>query len=235
MNSPLCSLWHKLAPHVTVRKVMDGLTIYFDLNDNIDDLTRPSFLRRETMTKWICEQISGNYWDVGCNIGQFAVPAATTGHNVVAFDISPHACRLLQKTATANKLAITVVDQALSIKHYSYSPPHTSRTDEKVCTDNPQEGGKDSLNFHDAWITYGPPTLVKMDIEGSEKAFLHSHEWKSLVREKGIFWLLEIHPPLTTKDDIWTDVPFLVLDEYHFLIYHDQITLENLYAKRNAS
>ena len=42
--------------------------------------------------------------DVGANVGQFAIPNAEAGHNVLSFEPNPDTCKLLQSIATKKKL-----------------------------------------------------------------------------------------------------------------------------------
>lgn len=235
MDSWISRTWHNVIPHITVHRTVDHLKVFFDINDNVDDLTRPSFLRREPMVQWICNSIAGNYWDVGCNVGQFAIPAAALGHRVVAFDISPRACRLLQLSAKANDLPITVVDRALSVLPFSYAPPTTSRPSEHVSPTVPALSSKTSIAIHEALATYGRPTLVKMDIEGAECEFIKSPAWKSLLTTHGIYWLLEIHPPRVDTNMLWRDMPFLTLDEDHYLFHPSPSVLSALRAAWNVA
>lgn len=42
--------------------------------------------------------------DVGANVGQFAIPNAEAGHNVISFEPNPDTCKLLQSIATKKKM-----------------------------------------------------------------------------------------------------------------------------------
>lgn len=219
MGTAVSTVWHRTVPHIAVSRKMNGLRVFFDLNDNIDDLTRPSLLERELSTQIISREIGGQYWDIGCNIGQFAIPAAAAGHPVVAFDISMRACRLLRKSAVANRLPITVIEQAITIHPCLYSPPITARPTERMGSPSLLKASVQSLGLEDAWRTYGPPALVKMDIEGSENDFLNSQKWRELFQEAGFYWLLEVHPPITRMESLWGDVPHLLIDKDHYLFH----------------
>ena len=203
--------------------------MYFDLNDNIDDLTRPRLFDREPCVSWMLKHVSGTLWDVGCNIGQFAVPASLlAGNKVVAFDISPRSCRLLAKTAHFNKLPVVIVNQALSTVSFSYAVPASSRPTEDT-------GGCDlgsiqqvAMTFMDAARLYGVPALVKMDIEGGEKLFLESSAWKQWIVENGVYWIFELHSFKGAETLIWDDVPSLQMDETHYLCHANREEMNKL-------
>jgi FkbM family methyltransferase len=207
---------------------MNGVKVFFDLNDNIDDLTRPDFFRRETDVLRMAEGVKGLVWDLGCNIGQFAVPLSTQGCSVVAFDISPRACDCLKKTAAANRLPITVVNQPVGIEPFRFAIPTTARPTES--TRPPEDSGSsgEAIAFPSAVERYGVPRLVKMDIEGAEEPFFRSPTWKKWILDQSIYWIIEFHPHVVCRDVLWTDIPSFWLDEFHGVYHADAVEIERI-------
>lgn len=224
----LARVWHRLVPHVLVSRKMNGVKVYFDLNDNIDDLTRPDFFKRETDVLRIAECANGLVWDLGCNIGQFAVPMSSRGCSVVAFDISPRACACLQRTADANRLSITVVNQPVGMDAFSFAIPTSARPTEYTRPPDGTDASGVAIPFPVAVKKFGTPRLVKMDIEGAEAPFFQSRDWRQWILDQGIYWIIEFHPHVIDRSVAWTDVPSFWLDDYHGVYHRDPSEVDRI-------
>jgi FkbM family methyltransferase len=207
---------------------MDGVTVYFDLNDNIDDLTRPDFLNREADVLRMADCVQGPVWDLGCNIGQFAIPMSTRGCPVTAFDISPRACLCLRKTAEANHLPITVVNQPVGMEAFAFAIPGSARPTESTRPPDGISSAGVAMPFPEAVGKFGVPRLVKMDIEGAEAPFFQSLAWRKWILEEGIYWIIEFHPHVIDRAIAWTDVPSFWIDEFHGVYHRDEAAIERI-------
>ena len=212
-------LWHRCVPHWTVSRRMGGYRVFFDLNDNIDDLTRGDFLAREAFLPFVASRFSGLIWDVGSNIGQFAVPMSGRGCQVVAFDISPNSCALLERTARENRLPITVVPRPLGMTPFAFAPPATSRPTEDLQPAAPGDAAHTAMMIGEAVAAHGMPALVKMDIEGAERDFFLSNAWREWIRTNRVHWLVELHTHRLDMSVVWKDMPMLRFDEQHALFH----------------
>lgn len=215
------TIWHYCAPHWTVSRRIGGQRLFFDLNDNIDDLTRRDLLEREAALPFLTSCFSGLVWDVGANIGQFAVPMSAHDNRVIAFDISPRCCELLERTARYNRLPITVVPRPLGITAFNFTPSSTARPTEHLQSSNTSNSTGLAITVQEAVDTFGLPQLVKMDIEGAEKDFFLSNAWKKWLCTNAIHWVVELHPERLDMSVVWNDLPMLQLDQHHFLFHTD--------------
>src|SRR5206468_2444009 len=72
-------------------------------------------------------------WDVGCNVGIYSLLAAKLGHEVVAFDMSPVAIKLLMKSSILNNfMSIKIVNRALTLERMVYCVPKTAYAGNRV-------------------------------------------------------------------------------------------------------
>ncbi len=215
----LAGLWHRLAPAVTVSRTVWDLRVCFDLRDNIDDLTRSraALEGREPDMQHVLRRVPGPVWDVGCNIGLFTFAALRTGHPVVAFDMSEKAVGLLARTVRRNGLDVTAVARALTVAPMTYSLPRTSYKGNRMAA---RDGVmRESLTVDDAVRCYGTPRLLKMDIEGGERAFFESEAFRNWILTEDIAWLVELHPQYGGTLE-WPDVPHLRLPHGPVALYH---------------
>lgn len=204
-------MWHRFAPSLVVRKRFHGASIFMNLRDNIDDVSRTTheLENREGVVLSVAGAVSGGVWDVGANVGLFTVRATLLGRRCIAFELSPRACRLLQRTRQYNGLSFEIVDRPLDVETRSYEPPTSASTENAVIAD--PNGEKQTLTFREACGTYGVPALIKMDIEGGEAAFFASAEFKRWICENAVFWLVEVHTGKIGFTPEWQDVPHVTL------------------------
>jgi FkbM family methyltransferase len=212
----LAKAWQRLAPSVTVTRRFYGVDICVDLRDHA--IWWASSARRvetgegfDTMLRGV----KGNVWDVGCNVGVFALYAASVGNKVTAFDISPKAIALVKKSAARNRLDVNIVSQAFAVRTFHYTPPSNADT-----RNRPAEGDMTaqhtSITFQEAEKRFGTPAFIKLDVEYAEVEFLKSAEFRDWIRSKQIPLLVELHEP-GFWDLVWQDVPHLRFSESHVL------------------
>jgi len=210
----LARAWHRYAPSFRVRRKVYGLTMYFDFRDNAVWWTRDAKTLEDADESWeMLTRFKGTVWDVGSNVGIFALRAASLGHKVIAFDISKRALDLLSSGARANGLTVTTVNRAFSTRSFRYEAPNTSDT-ENAIHESPA-GTSQSITFSEAATQFGPPDLLKMDIEGAEMDFIKSDEFKEWIVKGRVPWVVESHSPEFEKL-LWKDCKFLRFDSNHF-------------------
>jgi FkbM family methyltransferase len=213
--------WHRYAPSFKVRRKVYGLTMYFDFRDNAVWWTRDAKTLEEADESWeILTRFKGTVWDVGSNVGIFALRAASLGHQVIAFDISRRALELLALSAKANEMNITTVNRAFSTRSFRYDEPSTSDT-ENAIRESPNGTGQ-SITFMEAAKQYPKPDLMKMDIEGAEMEFIKSAEFKTWIVGNRIPWIVESHSP-EFEAMLWRDCKFVKFDSNHFGINLDSL------------
>ena len=104
-------------------------------------------------------------YDVGAHVGFFSVCAASLGARVVAIEPDPVNAARLRRNAELNRLDIAVVEAAAW---------HESGRVTLVPGDSAKEfhvvpgEGVESVALDDLALRHGPPTLVKLDVEGAE-------------------------------------------------------------------
>lgn len=214
MGAQIARGWHRFAPSFKVRRKVYGLTMYFDFRDNAVWWTRDAKTLEEADESWnILTKFKGTVWDVGSNVGIFALRAAALGHKVIAFDISKRALQLLELSARANDLGVTTVNRAFSTRSFRYEAPGTSDT-ENAIRESPTGTGQ-SITFLEAAREFPIPDLLKMDIEGAEMDFIRSTEFKDWVVRNRIPWIVESHSPEFERV-LWKDCAFVRYDGNHF-------------------
>ena len=218
--------WHRFAPSFKVRRKVYGLTMYFDFRDNAVWWTRDAKTLEQADESWeLLTRFKGTVWDVGSNVGIFALRAASLGHNVVAFDISKRALELLALSTRANGLNVTTVNRAFSTRSFRYDEPDTSDT-ENAIRETPTGAGQ-SITFIEAAQQFARPDLLKMDIEGAEMEFINSAQFKDWVLQNRIPWIVESHGP-EFEAMLWKDCKFLRFDDNHFGLNLDKFTAKSL-------
>lgn len=207
----LSNMWHNYAPNIVLGRKFYDTTVYMDLADNIDDLTKTKYIleNREKPVLDLPKFIDGLIWDVGANVGLFSICSDIAKRECIAFEISPKACALMEKTKQKNKLSFRVVNNALSVHSQYYTPPQTSSAENKFIP--APSGSKLSLSYIEAERIYGTPALIKMDIEGGEKDFFNSKSFKRWIIEKNIVWAVETHSSVIGYFPKWNDVPHIRL------------------------
>lgn len=122
-------------------------------------------------------------WDIGANMGFFAVPAAHKGAKVIAFEPDPFNQRLLAGTLRDNPdLDIEVVPVALSdrVGVASLRIANRGRSSNSLegATQGSDMGGVRETIPVETWTAdhaldrYPPPSFVKCDAEGAEAMIL---------------------------------------------------------------
>jgi FkbM family methyltransferase len=214
----LAKAWHKLAPPINIWKRIYGLDMCLDLRDGLIWWAMdPNQIRENEGFHRMLAGIKGNVWDVGCNIGVFSLYAASQGNNVVAFDISPKAVALLEKSAERNHLPVKTVTRAFSVSTFRYSAPTDADTRNRP-GDATANAAESSITYLEAEKQFGTPRFIKLDIEYGEVAFLRSDEFKHWIKTHGISLLVELHES-EYWNLVWPDVPHIVFDESHALFY----------------
>ena len=201
-------------PPIPCWKEFYGIRIYLNLRDCAWWFSRNT-KQVEAEEHW--QELLGTVepmrvWDVGSNVGVFALLAAKMGHQVVAFDISTCAINLMLKSARYNRLKIEHNCRAFSTKDFTYTPPKTADT----CNKPIMGSGFASITFLEAANRHGVPNFIKMDIEHGEVEFLQSelfHEW---IKQHDITLLMEVHSEDYMKF-VWPDVPWRMLYGRHVL------------------
>lgn len=233
-RSWLAALWHRYAPHVTVGKKFFGATVFMDLCDNIDDLTRSKaeIECREGCVLSLPAAVDGLVWDVGANVGLFSVRSSILGRSCIAFEMSPKACRLLEKTKKKGQFAFTIVNRAFTVDSVRYNPPESASTEN--CLAAISDGELLSCSFLSAAESFGIPALIKMDIEGGEDAFFRSILFKKWIVRNCVAWLVEIHERHLGYTPEWNDVPHCTLRGGHVLYAASDNQLQTLVSRLDA-
>ena len=227
-GSVLATAWHRLAPPIAVGRKYYGVKVFMDLRDCVDDLTksRSELESREKSVLSVLSAVDGTIWDVGANIGLFAVRAALLDRRCIAFEQSEKACRLMERTRQGGRFSFEVVNRALTVDTVCYTPPASAYAGNQL--DVLPESRMESLNYLEAAKVYGVPQLIKMDIEGGEAAFFRSEAFKSWVCQNDVAWLVELHTALLGYTPEWDDVPQAPIDSGHVLYASSTKRLEML-------
>jgi FkbM family methyltransferase len=160
--------------------------------------------------------VKGNIWDVGCNVGIFSLYAASLGNRVVAFDISPKATRLLEKSAKRNRLTVTPIARAFSVEPFKYTPPEDADTRNRPGATSGTGATETSMTFLEAEAQFGRPNFIKLDIEHAETEFLKSDKFRAWIKEHKIILLMELHAK-EYWNMVWPEVPYCEADPGHVL------------------
>jgi FkbM family methyltransferase len=211
-------LWRLLAPPITLRRNLDGMTLYLSLRDNLNYIRSCEPARREA--EKLLEECGDSFWDVGANVGIHSLLAARAGKSVVAFEMSDKAARLIERSAAANGLEIKVENRAFGAESFHYRPVTSAHTENRVRLCSDQEKGRECITYIEAERKYGTPELIKMDIEGGELDFLKSEEFKRWIVENRITLAVEIHSTEIMRH-VWRDVSCRKMDSYHVIFKPD--------------
>lgn len=208
--------WHRWMPAWPVSKRFYGLKVCLNLRDgllwlatNADDVER-----NDRFTEMLAG-VKGAVWDVGCNVGIFSLLAASKGFKTLAFDISPVAIKLVERSAQANNLRLEIVCRAFAATSYSYAPPRDADTrnapGQATASDSVM-----SMTFGEAQAQFGLPAFIKVDIEHHEVALLESTAFRDWIKANHISLLVEIHSPDYMKL-LWPEVEHVMFDSVHVL------------------
>jgi FkbM family methyltransferase len=197
----LTKLVYKYIPPIIIGYEIDGTLFNLSIRDHLIWILRKGPLERPPFS-------SGKLvWDLGCNIGVQSVQAAKKGNIVLAFDISPTNVLCLRKTAKENNLNIKVSCCPITIKEENWTPAKTGHLEEELTLN----GILKSKTFHEPPI----PHFIKMDIEGGEKEFLLSNEFKKWVDENKVTLYVEIHK--NNNKFLWKEFKKIIDTEPQFI------------------
>lgn len=174
-------------PSFPVWKTFSGNSVMIDSRDNLYWF----FFSDKKIRKQIPElpKHHGLVWDIGCNVGFYAVECANNGSRVVAFDISGKCCWMLKQTAELNHLNIVTVHRGFTVKTVNFQNEISSHTESKL----QENGSLCSITWREAAVIFGIPKTIKMDIEGGEKEFLESKEFMDWIKKNKIEFICEKH------------------------------------------
>lgn len=203
MQKLLAKLWRRFCPSVPVCKTIWGVEMFMDLRDSLHYLALPA-ARIEAGEPWRFPATPGLVWDVGCNVGIYAVAAALCGNRVKAFDISPKACWLLRQTAEMHELPIQVVNRAMAVYDWLVQFPCSAHVENRAWPGRAGQGMRQATAITYVKACYDEiPALIKMDIEGAEAVFLNSVNFKSWIIEHRITLAVETHG---TEHSVWPEM-----------------------------
>lgn len=215
----LAGLWHKLMPSFPVKRRAFDFVIYFDSRDHpwAWYADRGTLEQGDNFADTLAKY-RGTFWDLGANAGIYSLRAASLGYQrVVAFDISPKCIRYVLKSAKKNGYAnIVGVARAISVETVTYQPPTTGNANNSLAIAD-KNGGVKSITYLEAAAEYGIPTLIKMDIEAHEEAFLRSMDFKQWIVANKVALVIELHKA-EFWDLLWKDVPMTRLSENLVLV-----------------
>lgn len=181
--------YHRLCPRIVVTTKIHGICCRVNINDHLQWLLLPEHKSIELGTYAWVNRHWGTVWDVGSNFGFFSIVAAKRGNQTIAFDMSPSALALLAESCRRNDVEVKCVPRAVTVVPRPYVEPQTG-----ACTNAiREEGSSQSLSFKEAASIWGAPNFIKMDIEGGEREFLESREFREWLIEQDITLCVELH------------------------------------------
>lgn len=177
---------------------IDGIKFFYR-KGNSDLKTFEEVLRRKTYKKGNFDVQPGETWyDLGGNVGAFALYAISRGANVVIYEPDPNCCKMIEKNLFLNGYDATIINKALTAKDKGQRPLFSGRNN---------QSWRNSLEKKWSGVNSGRivqcsvfddeipnNACVKMDIEGSEMKILETTEkvFSKLVYE----WSFDIDPSL---------------------------------------
>jgi len=211
--------WHRFMVPLPVTKKFYGVKVCLNLRDGLLWLaTAADEVERKDRFTEMLAGVRGSVWDVGCNVGIFSLLAASRGFKTVAFDISPVAIDLVQRSAKKNHLELATVCRAFAATSYSYAPPQDADT--RNAPGAVSQGGAlvTSMTFAEAQTQFGLPAFIKVDIEHHEVALLKSAEFREWIKAHRISLLIEIHST-DYLQLLWPEVEHVMFDSNHVLFH----------------
>lgn len=210
----LQKVYHRICPRITVTKQLRGLSCRININDHLQWLLLPEHKSTELETLAWINRDWGTVWDVGSNFGFYSLVAAKRGNRTIAFDMSQPALDLLRASCLLNRVTVECVPLALTVAARAYTPPQTG-----ACTNAMVEGGKcQSLSYKEAARRWGVPSFIKMDIEGGEKEFLESCEFREWLIENDVTLCVELHKGYRVSDRLLPGLELHQIDGNHCIV-----------------
>jgi len=159
--------------------------------------------------------------DIGAHFGIFSLAAAHFGGNAVAIDPSPIATRMITVQSSLNELSdrIRVIQAAVSAEDGAVDMLSSGVFSDGYFKIARGRGQKELTRTQATTIdqlvsVYGPPTHVKIDVEGQETAVLRGGR-KALEQHSPLLFL-ELHNEMITSEG---GDPHLALNELEQLGY----------------
>ena len=158
------------------RRLPNGLTIYVSPDSQLKYLRK----RFDTdLTDLAKEQVSSSsvVWDIGANCGVLAF-SSSAAKQIVAVEADPFLCNLLQESMAINGVPLVVVSAAASsgngIAEFSIAQRGRASNHLSSVSGRSQTGGErarmlvPTITLDALLDAVLPPTLIKIDVEGSE-------------------------------------------------------------------
>ena len=166
------------------RRLPNGLTIYVSPDSQLKYLGK----RFDTdLTDLAKEQVSSSsvVWDIGANCGVLAF-SCSAAKQIVAVEADPFLCNLLQESMAINGVPLVVVSAAASsgngIAEFSIAQRGRASNHLSSVSGRSQTGGErarmlvPTITLDALLDAVLPPTLIKIDVEGSEVEVLMGAE-----------------------------------------------------------
>lgn len=184
--------YHFMMPRIDVTKKLYGIRFALNINDHISFILSPfdwePYIKKRMTQHW------GRVWDVGSNFGLFSILAEKAGNKVIAFDPSELAIRHLNTTKEINRcLNLTSVPKPLAPEKIRYKAVNDASCTTVLSPLSTGSNGVDAITYREAAAKYGLPNLIKMDIEGGEKAFLEHPGFMDWLDKNNIALIVELH------------------------------------------
>jgi len=190
--SIIMKVYHQLAPRFKVIRKLYGIRYELNINDHISFILSP--FDWEPDIKNIVTQKWGVVWDVGSNFGLFSILAEKAGNKVIAFDPSELAIDHLNTTKAINRCSnLITISKPLASKKVRYKKVKDASCTNVMFPFSHCVHGIDAITYKEAEAKYGTPNLIKMDIEGGEKAFLEHPGFIQWLDKKKISMIVELH------------------------------------------
>lgn len=177
---------------------IDGVGFYYR-QGNSDLKTFEEVLKRKTYKKGEFDVEQGETWyDLGGNVGAFALYAISKGADVVIYEPDPNCCRMIEKNLSLNGFDATIKNKALTSNYEGQKPLFSGRNNQSWRNSLEKKwSGENKGRIVDCSIfdkEVPEDVCVKMDIEGSEMEILETTEkiFPKLVYE----WSFDIDPSL---------------------------------------
>ena len=189
-----------------------------------------------------CTLDGGVYYDVGANVGYFAIEMAVlTGQavTVVAFEPQRPLFEAIEATIALNEVGgtVRVLDvlvgdrEGVADLFLSAATIHASAVDDSGR--NPQSVKRVEMITLDGLIARGapPPTMIKMDIEGSEHLALRGA--REVLREARPHIFIEYNRDADPDGRVWAEIESLMADAGCYDLYFSpHSTLRSSYPAR---